>query len=1065
MASAPLKVGAFELRNVIGRGAMAEVWRAVHETQGIPVAVKVIDQQHAQNPTLHRMLYNEARAMAGLHHPGIAMVYDIGRTAEGSPWIAMELASGGTLDALVDQPVAWSPLKELLLSLLDALAHAHARGVLHRDLKPANLLLCTSADLRPGLKVSDFGLAMPRTSAKGSNRVSGTPAFMSPEQARGLWRDFGPWSDLYAVGCLAWQLACGTLPLHGDTLEEWLTAHVELKPRPFTPRVAVPDELEWWLLRMLDKSPMRRYRSAADAAWGLLQMKDLPTGELPVWEGETAPLEPSVNTTVIGLLQASSVSDLNKTVPLPRPESPPLMREWRRDDVRAPMRMLGAGLGLYAFRRAPLVGRDEERDALWAQLFGVVQDNRARAIVVEGGAGVGKSRLVRWIVQRAEEVGAATVLRSMQHPIPGPEDGVGGMLSRTFRTQGLSRDDVHGRAARGLRSLGIPRDDAAHAITELICGGELLFSPRERWEVVGELLEALSWRRPVILWIDDAQWAHDALELTRHVLERQQRHPSPLLIIISGRTVLSDQANSVALKPLPDQDHVVLVQELLGMEETLSEEVARRTRGNPLFATQLVGDWVQRGLLVPGQHGFQLQDATTEALPNTLHDLASEQLERLVQDPTPLEMAACLGREARVSELDALVTADEDDLRALEAAGVLGRSRQRVWFRNEVVRESLLRTAREEGRLADHHAACAAMLQRLYPDHPRRTFARLATHLAESGQHLQACPVYRRAAQEAQREGELFLAQELMERWESAAQAARLPPRDEEWGEGLLLRANIARSLEQDDEAQRLAEQCVALGRAFTWPRVLTKGVGILGQLATTRRDPKALDLLTEGARLAKEAGLTEDLASQSLGLASLLMQAGRLDEAEDRFMDILHLRNSGQGAADAMNGLGECARLRGRLDQAMELYQRAIDAPQISAYSRGVVRLNIGIVRLKRGQYREARPVIERAHQEFMRQGRVVQQAWAAALLLPGLANLAFWQAFDERLKECTTKLSTTASASPETAWALAEAARLCMESGQRRRAWSCNVLAVAQYRSVGRSEEAEAVRTQMKG
>ena len=99
--------------------------------------------------------------MAGLHHPGVAMVYDIGRTAEGSPWIAMELASGGTLDALVDQPVAWSQLKELLLSLLDALAHAHARGVLHRDLKPANLLLCTSADLRPGLKVSDFGLAMP----------------------------------------------------------------------------------------------------------------------------------------------------------------------------------------------------------------------------------------------------------------------------------------------------------------------------------------------------------------------------------------------------------------------------------------------------------------------------------------------------------------------------------------------------------------------------------------------------------------------------------------------------------------------------------------------------------------------------------------------------------------------------------------------------------------------------------------------------------------------------------------------------------------------------------------
>jgi eukaryotic-like serine/threonine-protein kinase len=187
-----MKVGAFELRSIIGRGAMAEVHRAVHQSQGVPVAVKVLDAEKAAAPRFQRMLYNEARAMAGLHHPGIAMVYDIGRAPTGSPWIAMEMASGGSLEDLVEVGLSWPDLKDLLLALLDALAHAHARGVLHRDLKPANILLCTEGDLRPGLKISDFGLAMPLDTGTGSSRISGTPAFMAPEQVRGLWRDFGP---------------------------------------------------------------------------------------------------------------------------------------------------------------------------------------------------------------------------------------------------------------------------------------------------------------------------------------------------------------------------------------------------------------------------------------------------------------------------------------------------------------------------------------------------------------------------------------------------------------------------------------------------------------------------------------------------------------------------------------------------------------------------------------------------------------------------------------------------------------------------------------------------------
>ena len=1061
-----MKVGAFELRSIIGRGAMAEVHRAVHQSQGVPVAVKVLDAEKAAAPRFQRMLYNEARAMAGLHHPGIAMVYDIGRTTSGSPWIALEMASGGSLEDLVEVGLPWPDLKELLLALLDALAHAHARGVLHRDLKPANILLCTEGDLRPGLKISDFGLAMPIDTGTGSSRISGTPAFMAPEQARGLWRDFGPWTDLYGVGCLAWQLCCGEMPLHGDTLEDWLRAQVEQAPAPLRPRTSVPAGLEMWLLRLLEKAPSRRYRSAADAAWGLIQLGDAPDHRPTPWESEGLRLAPSVNLTVIGLLEQFTEPDsANRTAPLPQPESPPLVRDWRRTEPRTPLRMLGAGLGLYAFRSVPLVGRTDERDQIWAQLFEAVDTTSARAVVVDGGAGVGKSRLVRWVCRRAEELGAATVLRSMENPIPGPEDGVSGMLSRSFRCQGLGHDDVAARVSRGLRSLGIRRDDAAHAITELIAGRELLFSRSERWEVVAELLEAMSWRRPVVLWVDDAQWAEDGLELCRHILARQARKPSPMLLIVSGRSAGALEGTRISLGPLPSQDHTALVAELLGLEDALVEQVADRTQGNPLFATQLVGDWVQRGLLVPGKQGFRLSEGPT-GLPDSLHQLARDQVDRLVKDPIPLELAACLGREARVEELNVLIPVDEDDLRALEVAGLLTRTREEVSFRNEVLRESLLRTADEEGRLASHHARCAEMLEAMYPDRPRGAWERLAAHRHAAGQYRLACQAFRAATTEARSDGELGRADRLLKRWRTAAEDGGLPPNDPEWGLGLVARANCDRALNQDDDAIAAATEAVTLARAFGWAEVEARGLTLLGLVRARRGEAeRARPVLLRAREMCADQGLLRDQCAASMGLAWLHMRAKNLDEAEGAFREVIAVGVGGTGTADALNGMAECARLRGRNEHARALYTRAIAEPHGSPYTRSMVRLNLGMCHLRAGEYPAAGACIEQAHGEFMRQGRVLFQAWASALLLPGLANSGFWQAFDERLRESTTKLSSAASASSEVAWALAEAARLCRESAQHRRAWSCGVLAVAQYRSAGQNEEAEAVRAQMKG
>jgi serine/threonine protein kinase len=207
---------------------MGLVFRGHHRDQGVPVAVKVIEQKDGEGAKSFR---NEIRAMAGLDHPGVVWVFDVGEVPErverqtsgqltaGAPYIAMEYASRGTLHDLIGK-LLWEDLYDILLELLDALAHAHARGVVHRDLKPGNVLLCGPEDLRPGLKLADFGIAhaVEKTevfSMSGGSKAIGTLHYMAPEQIRADIADYGPWTDIYALGHMIWHIVMGHVAFKG----------------------------------------------------------------------------------------------------------------------------------------------------------------------------------------------------------------------------------------------------------------------------------------------------------------------------------------------------------------------------------------------------------------------------------------------------------------------------------------------------------------------------------------------------------------------------------------------------------------------------------------------------------------------------------------------------------------------------------------------------------------------------------------------------------------------------------------------------------------------------------
>ncbi|MCA9493157.1 MAG: serine/threonine protein kinase, partial [Myxococcales bacterium] len=163
-------IGPFELQHLIARGGMGEVWLARHAVQDVDVAVKLLPADEDDRDRI-AAFHVEARAIASLDHPGIVLVFDYGEIPEedaersegqltaGRPWIAMEYVDGGTL-ATVARTITWPETRRFLDATLDALAHAHARGVVHCDLKIDNVLYATRVDQRPGLKLCDFGIAL-----------------------------------------------------------------------------------------------------------------------------------------------------------------------------------------------------------------------------------------------------------------------------------------------------------------------------------------------------------------------------------------------------------------------------------------------------------------------------------------------------------------------------------------------------------------------------------------------------------------------------------------------------------------------------------------------------------------------------------------------------------------------------------------------------------------------------------------------------------------------------------------------------------------------------------------
>ncbi|MGW7264309.1 protein kinase domain-containing protein [Streptomyces sp. NPDC054842] len=266
--------GRYRLTRRLGRGGMAEVFAAEDVRLGRTVAVKLLRSDLAEDPVSKARFTREAQSVAGLNHHAVVAVYDSGEDAVGHgvvPYIVMEIVEGRTIRDLLLNAEAPGPEQALIIvsGVLEALAYSHQHGIVHRDIKPANVIITDTG----AVKVMDFGIARALHGAQSTmtqtGMVMGTPQYLSPEQALGKAVDHR--SDLYATGCLLYELLALRPPFTGETPLSVVYQHVQDIPAPpSTVSDTVPPELDGLVMRALAKEPDDRFQTAEEMR-GLVQ--------------------------------------------------------------------------------------------------------------------------------------------------------------------------------------------------------------------------------------------------------------------------------------------------------------------------------------------------------------------------------------------------------------------------------------------------------------------------------------------------------------------------------------------------------------------------------------------------------------------------------------------------------------------------------------------------------------------------------------------------------------------------------------------------------------------------
>ncbi len=823
----------YALDGELGAGSFGRVWRARDLLGQRWVALKRIRAEQTGDAIVRRRMWREARAVARLDHPAIVRLFDYGEDERRDPYVVMELVDGEPLSRAAGRVRRARTLAGWLDQLLDALAYAHARGVVHRDLKPQNVLVAfapgptgtpaSSAGDATGtspssddddvlgaarrLKVLDFGLARveedPDMNITGtSGETVGTPVYMSPEQATQPAL-VGPASDLYAVGILAWEVFCGAPPFQGANATATVLQHVRAPLPAFQPRpeLGVPPGVSTLLARALEKDPRRRYTDAAEMRRALRQVFEVD---------ESDDVEETLVTVATGGFgsEASGAGSLGPGVELPSAAYVTQLRP----------------------AEPPMVGREAWQRHLWTRVSEVCTRQRPFFVLLEGASGVGKHRLGRWLLEMAAQTGYLTPvdLGSDAGDVRAV-DPLAVALRRALGLGPVAPPQPEAAVAEALLAIGAERAVEAAPLAERLWSPPGLQRPRRAFALM-DLLRHLTSRRPALVWLGRIGAMDVALRATAEALLRHTFEQGlPILVLgtlddgplpRAFERVLDrcpGDGERMRLPPLaPALTWSLLSRQLPDEPAHVSFQAVlqRSADGNALAAGQMVR-WLWESGAVSNVDGVLSWRQPLSEPPSGLGALIAARLDAVfTRDPdllgddlrTLASALAVFGQSFTVGLAERVATRLGHSARAAAAlverladVGVLDEhGRDGLSFSHPLVRRALTEALDRPDRVRAHQLSAELLLA----GHGFALDA-LVTHLTGAGQPDRARALVCTAIEEALRAGDRDWARNLLERVaEAPGPDADVPGRAMQ-ERIALLRARVDIEAGRPDEALR----------------------------------------------------------------------------------------------------------------------------------------------------------------------------------------------------------------------------------------------------------------------
>ncbi len=806
----------YRVASMLGRGGLGTVYLALDTRENRKVAIKTLSTVPGQHS---RRFRREFRVMARLDHPHIIRAYDSG-THHGVPYLVMAYLSGGSFREVLaggsDDEAGLTRRLELCLHVLDALAYIHSRGIIHRDLHPANVMLEAGNAV-----LMDFGLAKLLESDSLSDQnltqagtILGTVTYMSPEQARAHALDLR--SDLYAFGCLLYWLLTGAPPFEGKSFPDTILKHLETPPMPPSRRAPlVPFDLDRLVLQLLEKAPSRRPSSAHDVARALRE-----------------------------LLREMGSTDIVTADEVSR----------RVEPTARPSRLL----------RPPLIEREREWQLLNERLAELRRGD-GHLVLIEGGVGLGLSRLLRDVGDKARGIDYAAVHVGNYEGVHLPYRAWREALATLRQT----RPQDFAEASDGLvpvLSTLLP-DLSEHGRQMQMRAPSKL----KLYDAVDTLLTRLAAKVPLVLLVDNLEVADEGTVGLLAYLARSTRQ-RPLLTVVAvhpekatavvRKTLASFEADRLRLEPLPPSAMTELLEAMLGatLQPTLSRYVAERADGNPFFAEEILAAMLDAEQ-IERRRGVWAWHREATSIPHSIEEVFMVHLGRLSERTQRTACAAStIGRAFDFELLRDLLNTDEDalldDLDDLLRAGLISEhAGGRYRFTHRLLQETL--HERLSGRRRHrYHLFLAETYQGRLDIEPNL----LADHYAQTQTPGLALPY----ALDAARDAEAVFASDLSEYYYRLALSLVDP--DSPQGANIKLDlADVLARVGRWDEAATLYRDTLAL------PALQVKALRGLGVLRRKQGDferserylRKGLELAPDHTDLYSDLGRTLTLAAR----------------------------------------------------------------------------------------------------------------------------------------------------------------------------------------------------------